>query len=74
MSFTKWKIGCPDSGHSKSALILLDDEQDRVISLAKESDGQIMFREECDGYFCVKMPKDEARQALLEALAWIDEV
>lgn len=73
MNLTKWKIGRTESGHAGSSLILLDGEKDRVVSLVKESDGQITLREECDGYFSVTMPKDDAKKALLEALAWIDE-
>lgn len=71
-NLTKWEIGRPKDGDSESGLILLDGEMNRIVSLVKEKDGQITFREECDGYFNVTMPKADAKQALLEALAWID--
>jgi hypothetical protein len=73
MVFTKWKVGRTEGGYAEICLILLDGEMDRVVSLVKESDGQITFREECDGYFNVTMPKDEAKKALAEALVWLDE-
>ena len=73
MTLPKWEIGRSEGGHSESGLILLDGEMNRVVSLVKETDGKVTFRDECDGYFCVTMPKDEAKKALLEALAWLDE-
>ena len=73
MDLTKWEIGCTEGGQSENGLILLDGEMNRVVSLVKEDDGEITFREECDGYFSVTMPKEDAKQALLEALAWLDE-
>lgn len=70
---TKWKIGCTEGGcRAEVGLILLDDGMNQVVSLVREKDGQITFREECDGYFYVTMPKDEAKKALLEALTWLD--
>ena len=75
MTLLKWRIG------RNGRLILLDGDLDRVISLTKEEDGTITFRQECDtyyfeepdNYFFVNMPKEEAKQALIEAMAWIDE-
>jgi len=40
----------------------------RVLSLEKQTDGQIAFHEECDGHYSVTMPKEEAKQEVLEAL------
>ena len=73
MTLTKWKIDRTECGHAENGLILIDGSMNRVVSLAKEEDGQVTIREECDGYFSVTMPKEHAKQALLEALAWIDE-
>jgi hypothetical protein len=64
---SKWRIG------RNGRLILLDGEMDQVVSLTQEEDGTITFREECDNYFFVTMPKEEAKKALIEALAWLDE-
>ena len=74
MSLTKWKIGPSQDGYGEQGLILLDGESDRIVSLVKSADGQIVFQEECDRYFTVSMSKDDAKQALREALAWIDAV
>ncbi len=71
MALTKWKIGRNEYGDT--ALILLDGNMDRIVSLAKNEAGSVTFREECDGYFNTMMSKDDAKQALLEALEWIDE-
>jgi hypothetical protein len=73
MTLTKWEIVRSGIGHAESALILLDGEMNNVVSLTKEQDGQITFREECAGYFKATMPKDDAKRALLEALSWLDE-
>lgn len=72
MTLTKWKIGTTEGMHPDSGLILLDGKMDRVVSLVKEQDGKVTFREESDGYFCVTMTKEEAKKALLEAITWID--
>lgn len=74
MNWTKWEIGRTEGGRAGIGLILLDGDRNRIVSLMKEPDGTVTFREECDGYFCVTMPKDEAKKALVEALEWIDEV
>jgi hypothetical protein len=71
---SKWRIGRKQGWHvDRNGLILLDGETDRILSLLIEEDGKITFQEECDGYFFVTMEKEEAKKALLEALAWIDE-
>ena len=73
MSLTKWKIGPCENGYGEKGLILLDGRLDRIVSLVKSEDGQIIFSEESDGYFNVVMSRDDAKQALREAIAWIDE-
>ena len=73
MALTKWKIGKSQDSYGEKGLILLDGDFDHIVSLVKRPDGQIVFQEECDGYFTVAMSKDDAKQALREALAWIDE-
>ena len=70
---TKWKIGNTKIGFEAPGLILLDGDMDRVVSIRKDEDGQIVFMEECDGYFRVTMSPEDAKSALREALAWLDE-
>ena len=64
-----WEIGPT----AQRGLILIDGGSNNVISLVKEPDGKVTFQEECDGHFFVTMSKDEAKEALSEALAWLDE-
>lgn len=74
MKFGKWKkIGKTKYGIGEEGIILLDGDQDRVLSLTKDGIGNIIFREECDGYFTVIMTAEEAKKALKEAILWIDE-
>lgn len=73
MNLTKWRIGRVENGMGGPGLLLLDGDLDNVVSLLKEPNGDITFTEECDGYFAVTMSKEEAKQALKEAIEWIDE-
>jgi len=70
---TKWKVGRTEDGYGEPGLILLDGDMNRTLSIRKDETGHIVFREECDGYFHATMTPDEARLALHEALAWIDD-
>lgn len=52
--------------------LLLDDEYScRVLSITKADDGSICFRERCDQYFSMELSRDQAIDALQEAIAWI---
>lgn len=74
MELTKWMTGRTEKGYGKNGLILLDNEgEGNILSLEKSNDGTITFMEECDGCFFVTMSKTDAKQALMEAIAWIDE-
>ena len=52
MNLTKWKTGRTETGYGEEGLLLLDGENDSIISIRKMPDGLIEFREECDGYYC----------------------
>ena len=70
MNLTKWKIDrlrCSDIG-----LTLIDNDANRIVALIKNDDGTIQFAEQCDGFFWVGMSKEDAKQALREAIEWID--
>jgi hypothetical protein len=41
--------------------------------IEKELEGQITFRDGCDEIYTVTMSKEDAKKALLEAIAWIDK-
>lgn len=74
MTFSKWVHECSAVEYATEAsLILCDGQENRVLSLYRESDGAITFREQCDGYYSVTMTPDEAILALQEAIAWIRE-
>ena len=56
---------------TQSKILLIDGAYDRIISISKESTGDICFCEECDEYFDVTLSKEEAIHALQEAIEWI---
>ena len=55
-----------------TGISLKDDDGGRILSISVEDDGLITFGEACDYYFSVSMPKEDAKQALREALAWLE--
>jgi hypothetical protein len=56
-----------ESGNEPGKEILL---QQRILSISKES-GNIIIREQCDGYFYEEYSKQEAIELLQEAIDWI---
>lgn len=66
---TKWAFGQSGNPGSEDGLILggLDG---RVLSIRVDGNN-VMFSEECDGYFDITMTKADAIQALYEAIEWI---
>lgn len=68
---TKWVVSHDNSHGSPLALLLLDGDEDRVLSIRVEG-GQVVFTENCDGVYSARMSVAEARQALMEAMAWIE--
>jgi hypothetical protein len=42
-----------------------------VFSISEDSEGGIIFREECDGYHVKEVSKEVAIEILEEALAWV---
>jgi hypothetical protein len=59
-------------GDNKEGILLHGGGDNRVLAITK-NDGMVTFHEQCDGYFYVMMSRADARAALLEALAWIDQ-
>ena len=55
----------------ENALILSRGHTDRVISIRIDECGMVEFRENCDGFFFAEFSKDEAINALNEAIEWI---
>lgn len=49
------------------------DEEDRVLSIIKQDDGEIQFAEQCDDYFIARFSKEEAVELLQEAITWIQK-
>jgi len=43
----------------------------RTLSVKMMHDGTVLLREECDGYFCAQLSRDEAVDALKEAIDYI---
>ena len=68
-----WKIGRIENGYGdEDGLILIgDDHEDRIISISKNEAMNIVFTEECDGYFSVELTREGAIEALKEAIEWI---
>lgn len=50
--------------------IILDDY---IFSIAFTEFNKVVFREECDGYFCKEFTKKESIEILEEAIKWIKE-
>lgn len=71
MQLTKWKSGLTANETGREGILLIDGEMNRTLSLSKTDEGEILFLEECDGYFGVAMSKEDAVAALEEAIAWI---
>lgn len=66
-----WLAGTIGRGYGDhDGIILRGDDDDRVISLAKLL-GQVIFTEECDGYFTTILSEEQAIEALQEAIDWI---
>lgn len=72
MQLTKWKPMVRGLEADHTGISLNDDDFDRVLEITKDLAGLVTFREACDGYYCISMPKEEAKRALLEALAWLE--
>lgn len=66
-----WKERHVDLGYGALGIALVNTDDDEIISLENE-DG-IIIREECDGYYSVKLSFEDAKQAFQEAIDWIDE-
>ena len=47
------------------------DEDLRTLAVKMMHDGTVLFREECDGYFCAQLSKEDAVKALQEAIDYI---
>ena len=64
-----WKISKNSNGYGDTAIVLKCG--DRVLSVTHEKDGNIMFMEECDGYFSVNYTKEESIELINELLEYI---
>lgn len=72
MQLTKWNPMVRGLEVDHTGISLNDDDFGRVLEITKDSAGLVTFSEACDGYYCISMPKEEAKRALLEALAWLE--
>ena len=67
--WTKFSYDPSDwSVHNSDSIVLLNEE--RIISISKEN-GKILISEECDGAFSTTLTKEEAIEALEEAIEFI---
>lgn len=55
-----------------TGIYLNDDDGGRILTISKEGGHLVTFSEACDYYFSVTMSKEDAKRALLEALAWLE--
>lgn len=69
MSNEKWE----KSTNSFTVLDISTDVPWPIFNIIKTTEGAITFIEGCDSYYEVEMSKEEAKQLLLEAIAWLDE-
>lgn len=55
------------------SLAFTGDEEngERVLAVAVDSDGKVQFIEQCDGWFGAAVTPEQAVEALEEAIAWI---
>jgi len=55
------------------SLAVTGDEEngERVLAVAIESDGKVQFVEQCDGWFGTTVTPEQAVEILEEAIAWI---
>ena len=67
-----WREGEADQSRL-IGISLIDGDYGRVLSLSLDKDGEIIFTEECDGYYNVVLSKEDAKAALQEAIDWIDK-
>lgn len=65
-----WSIGRTENGNGEIGIILTNKDDDRVLSIRKEGEN-IVFTEECDGFFSIEMAKHDAIIALREAIDFI---
>lgn len=75
MSLEYWDVreGERDGVEIGDLKLKCDDAQGRVLTLEKRQDGKIIFREGCAELFTATMINEDAKKALLEAIAWIDK-
>ena len=51
----------------------VEEEHPCVLGMYTDRDtGNIIFAEQCDGYYSVEMTPEQAKAALLEAIAWVE--
>lgn len=67
-----WKKVKDGYEYNADGITLIGKEFDRIMSIGIE-DGSVKFVEECDGYYSTHMSKQDAINALKEAIEWIEE-
>lgn len=55
-----------------TGISLNDNDGGRILTISKDEGGMVTFGEACDYYFSVSVSKEDAKRALLEALAWLE--
>jgi hypothetical protein len=66
-----WKEVKDGENYNNNGISLIGEDNDNVLSIGEE-DGQVKFSEECDGYYSILMLKEDAINALYEAIFWIE--
>ena len=65
----EWRIDTGEFDDGKKKLIL----GERIVSIGVYGD-TVRFREECDGYFCIHVSKEDAIKLLTEAIEYINSL
>lgn len=73
-----WKFEESGGSYRRDRIELIDKEDEvgwnRVLQIGIDRNtGDIVFEENCDNYFRVYLPPQQAIEALEEAIAWIKE-
>lgn len=71
---SKWTKTSRWGQHNDNKISLVDHDNDPRIMSIKVTDNNVRFREECDGYFSIDMTIEDAKQALKDAIAFIEEM
>lgn len=63
-----WEEGRTETGHGDNGFLLTVGDVDRIFSIVKKTNGNVVITEECDAYFSIELTKDDAVAMFKEAI------